>query len=143
MKTAKNKIGIALLVIAAVILLGGCATVVKPGYLGIKNHPLGKGLATAKIYDNGIVWKKPWDGVKKYNVQWQTFPEMVAILSQDELHTTITISATLRPKVDELGQLALEVGEGYYEKVVKPAFFAVTRSTFAKYKYMELSRSEE
>ncbi|HKR06981.1 MAG TPA: prohibitin family protein [Bacteroidia bacterium] len=140
MKNLKNQIGTSLLVIAAVILLGGCATVVKPGYLGIKNHPLGRGLATEKIYDNGIVWKIPWDGVKKYSVQWQTFPEMIAILTQDELHTTITVSAILRPISKELGPLALEIGDDYYNKVVKPEFFTVTRSTFAKYKYMELSQ---
>lgn len=123
---------------------GGCASFVRPGYMGLKNHPFGKGLSTKKTYDNGIVWKAPWDGVKKYNVQWQTYPEDIEILSQDELHTTIRLSATLRPKKDELGPLALEVGDGYYQKLVKPAFFTVATSTFAKYKYMELTeRSAE
>lgn len=129
-----------LVVIALAMVAGGCASFVRPGYMGLKNHPFGKGLSTKKTYDNGIVWKAPWDGVKKYNVQWQTYMENIEILSQDELHTTIRMSATLRPKVDELGPLALEIGSGYYEKIVKPAFYTASTSTFAKYKYMDLSQ---
>lgn len=129
-----------LVVIAFAFAAGGCASFIQPGYMGLKNHPFGRGLSTKKTYDNGIVWKAPWDGVKKYNVQWQTYPENIEILSQDELHTTVKLSATLRPTIEELGPLALEIGSGYYEKVVKPAFFSVSTSIFAKYKYMELTQ---
>lgn len=139
MKT-QIKLKTVLLVTTTALLLSGCAiSVVKPGYMGIKYRPLGSGLVKEKIYDDGIVWKWFWNRVFKYNVQWQTYTENVDILTQDDLHTTITVSAILRPKVDELGQLVLEIGREYYKKIVQPEFYTVTRSTFSRNEYMELS----
>jgi regulator of protease activity HflC (stomatin/prohibitin superfamily) len=132
-KAMKTKVN---LWIAAVIVLtaSGCS-VVKPGDNAMRWKPLGKGLVTDKIYSNGVVWHWPWNGVVDYNMQWQTFSENVAILTEDELHIDLTVSVTLRPIASELPQLELEVGKNYYEKVIKPDFMSLVRNVFSSYKY--------
>lgn len=128
-----------LLITAIVGLIAGCS-VIQPGERGVKYYPYRlNGLRVEKIYDDGIIWRLPW-GVVKYNIQWQTYQENIAILTQDELHTTIMISVILRPKEDELAKLILEIGEDYYKKIIQPELFTVARSAFAKYKYMDLAQ---
>jgi regulator of protease activity HflC (stomatin/prohibitin superfamily) len=49
------------------------------------------------------------------------------------------LSVTIKPKPEELPSLILEVGEDYYEKIIKPNFYSITRGTMAKYNYEEIS----
>lgn len=135
----KNKLKTVLVVTIATILLGGCA-IVNTGSMGVKYRPLGNGLDTTKVFTNGIVWKWPWVSLLRYNIQWQTYKEDVTILTQDELHTMITISVILRPNSKELPLLVREIGNDYYKKIIQPELFTVTRSNFAKYKYMDLAQ---
>lgn len=122
-----------------VVVLTGCASVIKPGQAGMMWKPWGKGLKTEKIYNNGLVWKWPWTRVIKYNVQWKNYTEKVDLLTADELHITVTVSVVLRPSIEELPLLELEVGRNYYASIVKPEIYTVTRSMFAKYIHGELS----
>lgn len=133
----KTKIN--LLIGTALLLTATSCSVVKPGYNAMRWRPLGKGLATDKIYSNGVVWHWPWNGVVDYNTQWQTFNENVSILTEDELHIDMTVSITVRPMVSELPQLELEVGANYYEKVIKPEFVSLVRNVFSAYKYNAVS----
>jgi regulator of protease activity HflC (stomatin/prohibitin superfamily) len=130
MKTKAN-----LLIAAAILLIAGGCSVVKPGHNAMRWKPLSKGLVTDKIYPNGVVWHWPWNGVVDYNMQWQTYNENISILTEDELHIDMTLSVTLRPKPSELPQLELEVGKDYYEKVIRPEFTSLARNVFSKYKY--------
>lgn len=128
-----------LMTAAIVMIVAGCS-VVKPGYNAMKWKPLSKkGLVTNKIYSNGVVWHWPWDGIVDYNMQWQTYNEDVSILTEDELHINMTVSVTLRPVESELPQLELQIGEGYYEEVVKPEFISLVRNEFSHYKYSLVS----
>jgi regulator of protease activity HflC (stomatin/prohibitin superfamily) len=135
MSTQLKKGIIAISIIAA---FSAC-TVVKPGYNAMKWKPWGKGLITEKIYDDGPIWHWPWVGVVDYSTQWQTFSEEIRVLTQDELHINITMSATLRPVLKELPQLELEVGRDFYQSVVKPEFVSIARSVFSGYPYSDVS----
>ena len=81
----------------------------------------------------------PWNNVVRYSTQWQTFTEDVSILTKDELHIPITVSVTLRPIEAELAQLELEVGQYYYQNVVRPEFVSLTRNSFSGYEYKVVS----
>ena len=133
----KGTIKIVSLVTVA-ILLTQC-TVIKPGYNGVLNRPLGKGLKTDKIYDDGFVARGLFTHVIKYDIRLNSYQEQIDILTSDQLHTTLDLSVTIKPKSEELPSLILEVGEDYYDKIVKPNFYSVTRGIMAKYNYEEIS----
>ena len=121
----------------------GCS-VIQPGQQAMKWKPYGKGLMAEKVYKDGIVWNWPWNGMVKYDTKWQTYSENVAILTKDELHINLTVSVTLRPIESELPQLELEVGQNYYNEVVRPEFVSITRNVFSNYNYNLVSpRSPE
>ena len=127
-----------ILLAGMLIILSQCA-VIKPGFNGVLNRPLGDGINVEKVYEDGFTWKSPWNQMIKYNVQLNSYQENVSILSSDELHTTITLSVILRPVPKDLPYLALEIGDDYYSRIVKPEFFSVSRSIMAEYQYNMLS----
>jgi regulator of protease activity HflC (stomatin/prohibitin superfamily) len=136
MKNLKSNLVVVLLTIG--VTLSGCS-VIKPGHLSMKNNNWGKGLKTEKIYKDGVVWHWPWTNMVDYSVQWQTYTEKVAILTEDELHINLTVSVTLRPAEDELPSLELEVGGDYYNRIVRPEFISITRNIFSSYRYSVVS----
>ena len=136
MKTIEMK-NIAIFLILS-ILIASCS-MVKPGSHGMMYSASKKGLKTDKIYENGAVWHWPWNRVISYNLQWQTYSEEIAILTKDELHINLTVSVTLRPIEADLPNLELEVGQDYYNSVVRPEFISLTRNVFSNYKYSEVS----
>ncbi|WP_445954791.1 prohibitin family protein [Yeosuana sp.] len=116
----------------------GCS-VIQPGQQAMRWNPYGKGLVTEKVYKDGIVWTWPWNGVVTYNTKWQTYSENVDILTKDELHIRLTVSVTMRPIEPELPKLELEVGQNYYNEVVRPEFISITRNVFSNYDYTLVS----
>ncbi len=136
-KKMKSKFSILSIAVIALFAIG--CSVVNPGTQAMKWSPYGKGLKTEQIYKDGIVWHMPWNGVVRYNIQWQTYTEQVAVLTKDELHIPIIVSVTLRPIEAELAQLELEVGQDYYKSVVKPEFISLARNIFADYEYKVVS----
>uniref|UniRef100_UPI004047535E prohibitin family protein n=1 Tax=Roseivirga sp. TaxID=1964215 RepID=UPI004047535E len=133
----KSKFSILSIAVIALFAIG--CSVVKPGTQAMKWRPYGKGLQTQEVFKDGVVWHMPWNGVVRYNIQWQTYTEQVAVLTKDELHIPIIVSVTLRPIEAELAQLELEVGQDYYKSVVKPEFISLARNIFADYEYKVVS----
>ena len=99
-------------VVLMLMLLSQCS-VIKSGYNGVLNRSLGKGVKVDKVYENGFAWRAPWNKIFKFNVQYKSYQEKIDILTSDELHTTIAVSAILHPKPEELPKLLLEVGMNY------------------------------
>ncbi len=120
------------------VLYAGCASTIQPGNLGLIWRPWGSGLEKNVVYKDGIVWHWPWNDVIDYEVQWKNYQEQISILTSDDLHMNVTISVVLRPHPDELYNLAMEVGEKYYERLVRPEFFTITRNVMAEYIHNEL-----
>lgn len=138
MKTLKSNYSIVILLTGFVLLFTQCS-VIKPGFNGVLNKPLGNGIKVDKVYKDGFTWKSPWNRMIKYNIQLNSYQEKIAILSSDELHMTVTLSVILRPIPKDLPYLVLEIGEEYYNRIVKPEFFSVSRSIMAEYNYNLLS----
>lgn len=134
----KNKRRTWLFLLVSVLILSSCS-VIKPGFNGVINRPLGKGLKTDKIYSDGIVSRGLFTEMIKYDIRVKSYQEEIDILTSDQLHTTLALSVTLKPKKEELPQLILEIGEDYYENIVKPNFYSISRGIMAKYNYEEIS----
>ncbi len=115
----------------------GCSTI-QPGNLGIMWRPWSSGLDGETIYKDGIVWHWPWNDALEYDTQWKDYDEEVDILTSDDLHMAVTVSVILRPILNELYLLAVEVGPDYYERLVKPEFFTITRNVMANYIHTDL-----
>lgn len=124
---------------SAVILLAGCATVVKPGQLGLKYLALHKPALQEEVRREGLYFQLPWNEVLTYNVTWQSKSEPVDVLTADDLHVRTTISVTFRPDTTRLYQLATEIGPEFYTQVIRPPFVTLARSEFAKHKHNNLS----
>lgn len=129
-----------LLLVIWVLGFTGCASFIDPGNRGLKWRPWGTGLDKEEVHEDGIVWHWPWNNVIEYNVQWNNYSENVALLTADDLHIVATVSILMRPKLDELPQLHLEIGTEWYGRVVRPEFMTVTRNSFAKYIHTEIPR---
>jgi regulator of protease activity HflC (stomatin/prohibitin superfamily) len=127
-----NKKWIIVLTPILFVLYAGCASTIQPGNQGLMWRPWGSGLEKDKVYQDGIVWHWPWNDVIEYEVQWRNYQEMISILTSDDLHMNVTISVVLRPDPTKLYYLAQEVGEDYYERLVRPEFFTITRNVLAK-----------
>ena len=139
MKTTIEKRFFYFIGLGIVVLFFNQCSVIKPGYNGVLNRPLGDGIKVDKVYEDGFSWRAPLTRMLKFNVQYKSYQENIDILTSDELHTTIAVSAILRPEPEELPYLVLEIGENYYNSVVKPELFSVTRSVMAQYEYSLLS----
>lgn len=139
MKQVKFQFGILILTGIITVTMFNQCSVIKPGFNGVLNRPLGDGVKTDKVYSDGFSWKWPWNNMIKYNVQLKSYQEKINILTSDELHTMLTLSIILRPKFEELPLLVLEIGKNYYANIIKPEFYSVTRGIMANYNYEELS----
>lgn len=127
-----------LFLLASVLILSSC-TVIKPGFNGVLNKPFGKGLVNDKIYDDGFYARGLFTSIIKYDVRLTSYQEEIMILTSDELHTKLALSVAIMPIKEELPQLIKEIGENYYENIVKPNFFSITRGIMADYNYEEIS----
>jgi len=96
-------------------------------------------LQTDKVFQDGIFARGVFTNIIQYDVRLRSYQEQIDILTSDQLHTTIALSVTVKPVESEIPDLILEVGQDYYETVVKPNFFSVTRGIMAKYNYEEIS----
>lgn len=128
-------------VISLFLILTGCAaSIVDPGNLGLMWRPWSSGLDRQEVHEDGVVWHWPWNNIIEYEVKWKNYREQIHILTKDDLHMEVTISVVLRPNMLELPQLALEVGPGFYSRLVKPELYTITRNVMANYIHNDLPK---
>ena len=132
---SKLKLVISALIMAPV--LWGCGSMVSPGQMGLKWHPLTTGLSEKPLRE-GFYSHMPWNDVFTFSVQWQSFTEKVDVLTRDDLHIQVEASVLVRPVAQELRPLQLEIGKDFYPSVVKPEFLTVVRNTMAYYSLVEI-----
>ncbi|TGM58261.1 prohibitin family protein [Leptospira vanthielii] len=80
------------------------------------------------------------NSVYKFSTQWSSYQEKVEVLTRDDLTITVTADIIMRPKETELYELQTELGEGYYEKVVKPQFRTAIRNILSAYNMVSISK---
>ena len=135
-KGAAGTLGLA----ALAVLITGCTTYVKPGQEGLRYRSFHRPALQSAAKSEGIYWRWPWNDVKIYDVTWQSKSEPIEILTADDLHVQTTVTVTFRPNPAKLYDLATQLGEDYYEKVIRPPFMTISRSEFAKHEHNRLAK---
>lgn len=124
-------------------LLPACGTTVQPGYRGLLFHPLTEGLSTEPRKE-GTYFLAPWNTVITFDVRWQSFTEKIDALTADDLPVSVHGAITIRPSAGEIYFLAQEVGQRWYEELVKPQFLSAVRSVISNYSMVTIpERSTE
>ena len=131
------------LVIPILLLVSGCGRTVDPGKRGLRWSPLSGGLTKESLKD-GFYWKAPWNDVFVYDVRYQSFTEKVDALTADDLSVTLHAAITMSPIAEEVYFLAQEVGNNWYQQLVRPQFLSAVRGVVAQYTMVTLpERSSE
>lgn len=131
------------LVIPILLLVSGCGRTVDPGKRGLRWSPLSGGLTKEPLKD-GFYWKAPWNDVFVYDVRYQSFTEKVDALTADDLSVTLHAAITMSPIAEEVYFLAQEVGNNWYQQLVRPQFLSAVRGVVAQYTMVTLpERSSE
>jgi regulator of protease activity HflC (stomatin/prohibitin superfamily) len=122
-------------------LLGGCATTVPPGSVGmfvyassgIDNH----------VLTEGLYWHLPWNSIILYPSQWDEKEERMHVLTADDVHLEMQLGIAVRPNVKELYALQQDLGVRYYDTIVQSAFFTATRTVLAHYNMVDIPENSE
>jgi regulator of protease activity HflC (stomatin/prohibitin superfamily) len=131
------------LVIPILLLVSGCGRTVDPGKRGLRWSPLSGGLTKESLKD-GFYWKAPWNDVFVYDVRYQSFTEKIDALTADDLSVTLHAAITMSPIAEEVYFLAQEVGNNWYQQLVRPQFLSAVRGVVAQYTMVTLpERSSE
>ena len=131
------------LVIPILLLMYGCGRTVDPGKRGLRWSPLSGGLMKESLRD-GFYWRAPWNDVFTYDVRYQSFTEKVDALTADDLSVTLHAAITMSPIAEEVYFLAQEVGNNWYQQLVRPQFLSAVRGVVAQYTMITLpERSSE
>ncbi len=129
--------------VALLHLLPACANTVQPGYRGLVFHPLTEGLSTEPRKE-GSYFLAPWNTMVMFDVRWQSFTEKIDALTADDLPVSVHGAITIRPIGGEIYFLAQEVGQRWYEELVKPQFLSAVRSVISNYSMVTIpERSTE
>lgn len=116
-----------------------CVSIIGPGEVGLMWRPYGTGLSQ-KPLESRVQFYAPWNSVFTYSIQWQSYQEKVEVLTRDDLTITVTADIILRPKMNELYELQMEIGRDYYGKVVKPQFRTSIRNVLSAYNMVSISK---
>lgn len=107
--------------------------------MGLMWRPYSTGLGQKPLESRVQVYM-PWNSVYKFSTQWNSYQEKVEVLTRDDLTITVTADIIIRPKESELYELQTELGENYYDKVIKPQFRTAIRNILSAYNMVSISK---
>lgn len=124
------------------VAVSGCGATIRAGQRGMKYHSLKTPALEKTARPEGFYWLWPWNSMITYDVTWQSQTEALEILTLDDLHVATKVTVTFRPQQDRIYELHTQIGQDYYQAVVKPPFLAIARSEFARHRHNDLAREE-
>lgn len=132
----------ALLIIAALGLVGCGRQAVEPGQRGLRYEPHNGGVKPEVMqpgsYSLGWCMFRDCGYIETYDVTYQTRKETVFTPSSEGLAMDIKCSVMFRPVISELYALHTEIGKDYYEEVLGPEFRSAARNVLARHSYTNL-----
>ncbi len=131
------------ILIATVILISKSAVTIGSGEAGVLYKTFGGGVVTDEPpMGEGFHIVAPWNKVFIYEVRQQELFEKMKVLSSNGLEIQIDASAWYQPIRKELGNLHQSLGEGYLDRVIKPAIRSAARSVVGRYTPEQLYSSK-
>ncbi len=131
------------IVIILVILVSKSAVTIRSGEAGVLYKTFGGGVVTDQPpMGEGFHIVAPWNDVFVYEVRQQELFEKMKVLSSNGLEIQIDASAWYQPVRAELGNLHQNLGEGYLDRVIKPAIRSAARSVVGRYTPEQLYSSK-
>jgi len=129
--------------VALVILISKSAITIGSGEAGVLYKTFGGGVVTDEPpMGEGFHIVAPWNDVFIYEVRQQELFEKMKVLSSNGLEIQIDASAWYQPIAAELGNLHQNLGEGYLDRVIKPAIRSAARSVVGRYTPEQLYSSK-
>lgn len=139
----KVALPVVFLLIALVILISKSAVTIGSGEAGVLYKTFGGGVVTDEPpMGEGFHIVAPWNDVFIYEVRQQELFEKMKVLSSNGLEIQIDASAWYQPIAGELGNLHQNLGEGYLDRVIKPAIRSAARSVVGRYTPEQLYSSK-
>lgn len=126
--------------VTALLALSACATTVQPGQAGLLYRAFRTPAFKNELYDPGRYPLLAWNRLIVYDLTAQNHDEVVHVLTADNLHVPVTVTATFHVRKDDVYKLHTEVGPDYYAKLIGPAFITLTRAEFSRHQHNDLAR---
>ncbi len=128
--------------ILSLVLLAttACGTTVQPGQAGLLYRAFRTPSFNARLYPPGRYPLWAWNSIIIYDLTAQNRDEVVHVLTADNLHVPVTVTATYHVKKDRIYNLHTEVGPDYYDKLVGPAFITLVRAEFSRHQHNDLAK---
>jgi regulator of protease activity HflC (stomatin/prohibitin superfamily) len=103
---------------------------IPPGHSGVVYVYFGGGTDTENIRREGLAVIAPWNKLTIYETRLQQQTLKFDVLSEEGLNLDVAVSVRFRPRTDMLGYLHKDIGEDYFERLVRPEVEAHVRRTF-------------
>ncbi len=142
-KLPKIGIPIIIILILTVVLVSKSAVTIGSGEAGVLYKTFAGGVVTDEpALGEGFHIVAPWNSVFVYEVRQQELFEKMQVLSSNGLEIRLDASAWYQPKHSDLGSLHQKIGEGYLDRVIKPAIRSAARSVVGRYTPEQLYSSK-
>lgn len=115
---------------------------INSGEGGVLFETFGSGVDTENTYSEGFHFIAPWNKMFIYEMRQQEVGEKMKVLSSNGLDISVELSAWYMPSYDDLGKLHQKIGQGYLNRVVRPAIRSATRSVIGRYEPEQIYSSK-
>ncbi len=95
-----------------------------------------------EVFGEGVHIVAPWNRMIPYDVRYQDRLESLDILTSNGLSVGMEVSVRFYPVAADLPKLHMEIGQTYYDKIVKPILRSQIRSVVGGYTPEEIYASK-
>src|SRR5574341_1413872 len=126
-------------VVALLLGLGSCLTVVPAGHVGVVDF---FGTVSPNTLKAGINFVNPLANVVKFSVKTQELKETMEVPSKEGLTVKLEVSVLYHLNPEQAAEVYKTIGPNYAEIILEPQFRSVSRGVTAGYEAKALYTSE-
>jgi len=120
-----------------ILCLPACISVVGGNERGLF-YRASAGMTKAPV-GPGWYFHLPWNHYVIYDLRWKEHHESIHLHTKDGLHLDVELACVVRPRLDEVYDLDITVGPGFYEQLVRPALFAAARDGGGQFNHLDVA----